>query len=118
VDSLASLAAVVLLVVIAPIVLVAQSLTFRNYAVWTGAVGRLGSVLAGRRSLAGPRHPVAGESVRPGITGIWSVAGSGGAETDTDSLDMYYIQNWSLSGDLEIALLTLRRLGDLFRARR
>jgi putative colanic acid biosynthesis UDP-glucose lipid carrier transferase len=52
--------------------------------------------------------------VKPGITG-WAQVNGWRGETDTDEkiikrteYDMYYIQNWSLSLDFKIILLTLK----------
>jgi exopolysaccharide biosynthesis polyprenyl glycosylphosphotransferase len=78
------------------------------------------NVLKGDMSLVGPRPPLPYElesyqnwhlkrlSVRPGITGLWQVAGR--SEVPFDEmvmLDLYYIENWSLWMDISIALKTL-----------
>jgi hypothetical protein len=104
-----------LLLVLAPVVFVCQTLTYRNYSPWTGALQRLLLVLGGKKSLVGPMSPIPGEPVKPGITGVWFTAAGLVTDTGKDRMDMYYIQNWSLSFDMEIVLLTLRRIKDLFR---
>jgi lipopolysaccharide/colanic/teichoic acid biosynthesis glycosyltransferase len=71
-------------------------------------------VLSGSRSLVGPRQPVSGESMKPGLTGPWRVTTGQAAKVQEDRMDMYYLQNWSVSSDLEIVLLSLRSLPDLF----
>ncbi len=46
--------------------------------------------------------------VKPGMTGLWQV--SGRAEQSWDDavrLDLYYVENWSLSLDLVILLRTV-----------
>ena len=82
---------------------------------------QLWSVLVGDMSLVGPRPPFAEEfaeykpwqwgklSVRPGITCLWQVRGrSDIKDFDTwASLDLEYIQNWSLWLDLRILAETI-----------
>jgi exopolysaccharide biosynthesis polyprenyl glycosylphosphotransferase len=78
------------------------------------------NVLKGEMSVVGPRPPLPAEvkrykrwqrrrlSVRPGITCWWQV--SGRSELDFAQwmeLDLRYIDNWSLWGDLEIVLRTI-----------
>jgi lipopolysaccharide/colanic/teichoic acid biosynthesis glycosyltransferase len=48
---------------------------------------------------------------RPGITGLSQVARTGDAfsRKDATALDLYYIQNWSLGGDVRILLRWLGR---------
>jgi lipopolysaccharide/colanic/teichoic acid biosynthesis glycosyltransferase len=80
---------------------------------------QLFNVLRGEMSLVGPRMKTVAEvekygnckevvlSVKPGITGYWQVHGR--QEVDYDErikMDMYYVQNWSLSMDLRILLKT------------
>lgn len=91
---------------------------------------QLFNVLEGSMSLVGPRpHPVAQDEsfrkllpgymwrlkIKPGITG-WAQVNGWRGETDTVEKmeqrvrhDFHYIQNWSLSFDVKILLLTLRR---------
>jgi lipopolysaccharide/colanic/teichoic acid biosynthesis glycosyltransferase len=70
--------------------------------------------LSGRRSLVGPMSSVEGESLRPGVTGIRHAAADLHAGVKEDRLDMYYIQNWSLSMDLEIIVSSMARISCLF----
>ena len=82
---------------------------------------QLFNVLAGTMSLVGPRPQVAAEVaqyddaahrrllVRPGITGLWQVSGRSDLTWDEAvRLDLYYVDNWSMAGDLVILLRTLR----------
>lgn len=82
---------------------------------------QLWNVLIGDMSLVGPRPPVPGEvglyerrsrrrlSMRPGLTCTWQVSGRNEI-SDFDSwvkLDLEYIDNWSLGGDLLLLLRTI-----------
>ncbi|GAB3600209.1 sugar transferase [Microbacterium tumbae] len=79
------------------------------------------NVLGGSMSLVGPRPQIAAEVAlysdvarrrllaRPGITGLWQV--SGRSEIDWEQavrLDLYYVENWSLLGDLAILFKTFK----------
>lgn len=79
------------------------------------------NVLKGDMSLVGPRPPLAREVgeyerftrrrmlIKPGITGLWQVSGrSDLAWEDSVRLDLYYVENWSLLGDLMIMWRTFR----------
>lgn len=47
--------------------------------------------------------------VRPGLTGLWQIAG--GADLSSDDgvrLDLYYVENWSMVTDCLIILKTVR----------
>ena len=81
------------------------------------------NVFRGEMSFVGP-EPVTPESVascdergmlrfdaRPGLTGLAQVAGRSlsAAADDPTALDAYYVQNWSLGGDLEIILRWITR---------
>ncbi|MHA7272361.1 sugar transferase [Arthrobacter sp. TMT4-20] len=79
------------------------------------------NVLNGSMSLVGPRPPLASEVerydvkahrrllVRPGMTGLWQVSGRSLLSWDeTVRLDLYYVENWSLLGDLAILMRTFR----------
>jgi lipopolysaccharide/colanic/teichoic acid biosynthesis glycosyltransferase len=70
-------------------------------------------------SLVGPR-PLPGElelyekdfkrrmMVKPGLTGLWQVSGrSDLTAEDASRLDLYYVENWSLSLDLAIIARTV-----------
>lgn len=82
---------------------------------------QLFNVLAGTMSLVGPRPPLAQEVdsyeqhvrrrllVKPGLTGLWQVSGRSNLSwQDSVRLDLYYVENWSLTGDLVILLRTVR----------
>lgn len=79
------------------------------------------NVLSGTMSLVGPRPPLPREVegydhwisrrflVKPGITGLWQVSGRSRLSwEDTVRLDLYYVENWSLTGDIVILWRTLR----------
>jgi exopolysaccharide biosynthesis polyprenyl glycosylphosphotransferase len=79
------------------------------------------NVLAGSMSLVGPRPPLEREVslydthvhrrflVKPGITGLWQVSGRSNLSwEDTVRLDLYYVENWSMTGDLSILWKTGR----------
>jgi exopolysaccharide biosynthesis polyprenyl glycosylphosphotransferase len=81
---------------------------------------QLWNVLRGEMSLVGPRPPIPAEvehyeewhkrrlEVTPGITGLWQVSGRSELSFDEMvTLDIYYIENWSLSLDLEILARTV-----------
>jgi exopolysaccharide biosynthesis polyprenyl glycosylphosphotransferase len=82
---------------------------------------QLVNVLAGHMSLVGPRPPIPEEvarydrwqrrrlSMKPGITGLWQVSGRAGLN-DFDrwtSLDLAYIDQWSLWLDVKILARTI-----------
>ena len=79
------------------------------------------NVLRGDMSLVGPRPPLISEVsgygvdahrrllVRPGMTGPWQVSGRSDLDwEETVRLDLYYVENWSMVGDLLILWKTLR----------
>jgi exopolysaccharide biosynthesis polyprenyl glycosylphosphotransferase len=79
------------------------------------------NVLSGSMSLVGPRPPLPREVeayesdvrrrllVKPGLTGLWQVSGRSNLSwQDSVRLDLYYVENWSLAGDLVIILRTVR----------
>ncbi|MCP5098464.1 MAG: sugar transferase [Chloroflexi bacterium] len=81
---------------------------------------QLYNVLRGQMSLVGPRPPLPEEVVeyKPwqqqrlsaigGITGLWQVSGRSDLTFDELCLlDIYYIENWSLSMDIRILLQTI-----------
>jgi exopolysaccharide biosynthesis polyprenyl glycosylphosphotransferase len=81
------------------------------------------NVLIGEMSLVGPRPPLAREVasyeqhvnrrlyIKPGITGMWQVNGRSNLDWDESvRLDLYYVENWSITGDLVILWRTLRVL--------
>lgn len=82
---------------------------------------QLFNVLGGSMSLVGPRPPLEREVteyenhvhrrflVKPGITGLWQVSGRSNLSwEETVRLDLYYVENWSISSDLAILWRTLR----------
>jgi exopolysaccharide biosynthesis polyprenyl glycosylphosphotransferase len=79
------------------------------------------NVIKGDMSLVGPRPPLVSEVsvyaadarrrllVRPGITGPWQISGRSDLNwEETMRLDLYYVENWSIVGDLLILWKTLR----------
>ncbi len=85
------------------------------------------NVMTGSMSLVGPRPPLPSEValydgdvarrllVKPGITGLWQVSGRSDLSwEDGIRLDLYYVENWSLTTDL---LIMWKTLGAVVRAR-
>ena len=81
---------------------------------------QLFNVLSGSMSLVGPRPHLASELalmpteasrrslVTPGLTGLWQVSGRSDLEgDDAVRLDLRYVENWSLTLDLQILWRTL-----------
>lgn len=79
------------------------------------------NVLRGDMSMVGPRPPLPREVelyerninrrllTKPGITGLWQISGrSDLAWEDAVRLDLYYVENWSVWGDLVIIWRTLK----------
>lgn len=79
------------------------------------------NVLRGEMSLVGPRPPLQREFdqyedwvnrrlfVRPGMSGLWQVSGRSHLTWDESvRLDLYYVENWSMTGDLLILWRTFR----------
>ncbi|GAA0436411.1 MULTISPECIES: sugar transferase [Leifsonia] len=82
---------------------------------------QLFNVLLGDMSLVGPRPPLESEVkgyanhvhrrlfIKPGLTGMWQVNGRSDLSWDESvRLDLYYVENWSLLGDLVIIWRTIR----------
>lgn len=82
---------------------------------------QLFNVIGGSMSLVGPRPPLPSEVaqyathvhrrflVKPGVTGLWQVSGRSTLSwEDTVRLDLSYVENWSLVGDLAILAKTAR----------
>ena len=91
----------------------------RKYSV--DEIPQLINVLRGDMSLVGPRPQVAKEValyddaasrrllVRPGMTGLWQVSGRSNLGWDESvRLDLFYVENWSMSADLGILYRTFR----------
>jgi len=81
---------------------------------------QLVNVVLGDMSLVGPRPPLPREVaqydgdvarrllVKPGITGLWQVSGRSDLSwEDGIRLDLYYVENWSLTSDLSILWKTV-----------
>ena len=79
------------------------------------------NVLKGEMSLVGPRPQQPEEvelydhkaerrlTVRPGMTGLWQVSGRSNLSwEEAVRLDLYYVENWSMTGDLVILWKTIR----------
>lgn len=82
---------------------------------------QLFNIFLGSMSLVGPRPPLPSEVaayekdvrrrllVKPGLTGLWQVSGRSNLSwQDSVRLDLYYVENWSLAGDLLILIKTFR----------
>lgn len=79
------------------------------------------NILIGDMSLVGTRPPTVDEfkeydlyyrrrlSIKPGLTGLWQVSGRSDITDFQDvlKLDLQYIDNWSLSSDIRILLMTV-----------
>ncbi len=81
---------------------------------------QLFNVLNGSMSLVGPRPPLPAEVaqyaldtrrrllVKPGMTGLWQVSGRSDLSwEDSVRLDLYYVENWSMTADMLILWKTL-----------
>jgi len=86
---------------------------------------QLVNVLKGDMSLVGPRPPLPDEvsryderelrrlAVKPGLTGLWQVSGRSDLSwQDTVSLDLWYVDNWSVATDMGLMARTLRAVTD------
>jgi len=82
---------------------------------------QLWNVFTGDMSLVGPRPPLPSEVlgyedhvrrrlyIKPGLTGMWQVNGRSALSwEDSVRLDLYYVENWSVVGDLMIMWRTVR----------
>jgi exopolysaccharide biosynthesis polyprenyl glycosylphosphotransferase len=78
------------------------------------------NVVNGTMSLVGPRPPLPREVaryavhvhrrllVKPGLTGLWQVSGRSDLNWDESvRLDLRYVENWSIAGDLQILWKTM-----------
>jgi exopolysaccharide biosynthesis polyprenyl glycosylphosphotransferase len=84
---------------------------------------QLFNVLLGNMSLVGPRPHFAREVeqyeshvnrrlfIKPGLTGMWQVNGRSNLSWEESvTLDLYYVENWSLTGDLVILWRTVEAM--------
>ena len=84
---------------------------------------QLWNVLIGEMSLVGPRPPLLREVgsyerhthrrllIKPGITGLWQVNGRSDLPWDEAvRLDLYYVENWSIMGDVIIIWRTFKAM--------
>jgi len=91
----------------------------RRYSI--DEIPQLINVLKGEMSLVGPRPQVAKEValydnaaarrlfVSPGMTGLWQVSGRSNLGWEESlRLDLFYVENWSLTADLAILFRTVR----------
>jgi exopolysaccharide biosynthesis polyprenyl glycosylphosphotransferase len=82
---------------------------------------QLWNVFVGDMSLVGPRPPLPSEVlgyekhvhrrlyIKPGLTGLWQVNGRSDLSWDESvRLDLYYVENWSLIGDLMLIWRTFK----------
>lgn len=82
---------------------------------------QLWNVLRGDMSIVGPRPPLPSEVeryepdvrrrllVKPGVTGPWQISGRSDLSwADGVRLDLFYVENWTLFGDLLLIWRTLR----------
>jgi len=79
------------------------------------------NVLVGDMSVVGPRPPLVCEveaykgdvrrrlMIKPGMTGLWQISGRSDLSWEEGvRLDLYYVENWSLTGDLMIVWRTAK----------
>lgn len=91
----------------------------RRYSI--DEVPQLVNVLKGDMSLVGPRPQVAKEValydnaaarrliVSPGMTGLWQVSGRSNLDWEESvRLDLFYVENWSITADVAILARTVR----------
>ncbi|MFF2371809.1 sugar transferase [Agromyces sp. NPDC058110] len=79
------------------------------------------NILIGEMSVVGPRPPLQVEAaaydgvvsrrlmIKPGLTGLWQISGRSDLDWEESvRLDLYYVENWSMTGDLMIIWRTVR----------
>ena len=82
---------------------------------------QLWNIVIGQMSIVGPRPPLPAEVehyeshmhrrlyIKPGLTGMWQVNGRSNLSWEESvRLDLYYVENWSLAGDLMIIWRTVK----------
>jgi exopolysaccharide biosynthesis polyprenyl glycosylphosphotransferase len=82
---------------------------------------QLWNIIVGDMSIVGPRPPLPREVnsyeehvnrrlyIKPGLTGLWQISGRSDLSWEESvRLDLYYVENWSLLGDLLIMWRTLK----------
>ena len=81
------------------------------------------NIFVGDMSVVGPRPPLVCEveayegnvrrrlMIKPGLTGLWQISGRSDLSWEESvRLDLYYVENWSLTGDLMIVWRTAKTL--------
>ena len=84
---------------------------------------QLWNILVGDMSIVGPRPPLPREVnsyedhvnrrlyIKPGLTGLWQISGRSDLSWEESvRLDLYYVENWSFTGDLVIMWRTVKVL--------
>ncbi|WP_177232210.1 sugar transferase [Agromyces sp. CF514] len=79
------------------------------------------NILIGEMSVVGPRPPLQVEAaaydgvvsrrlmIKPGLTGLWQISGRSDLDWEESvRLDLYYVENWSMTGDFMIIWRTVR----------
>jgi exopolysaccharide biosynthesis polyprenyl glycosylphosphotransferase len=82
---------------------------------------QLWNVFIGNMSLVGPRPPLQREVeryehrvdrrllIKPGITGLWQISGRSNMTWDEAvKIDLYYVENWSITNDFLILIRTVK----------
>lgn len=93
--------------------------TLRKYSL--DELPQLFNVFMGTMSLVGPRPSLLAEvamyderahrrfSLKPGMSGLWQVSGRSSLDwEDAIRLDLFYVENWSLTGDIAILFKTFK----------
>ncbi|GAA1831410.1 sugar transferase [Agromyces salentinus] len=79
------------------------------------------NILVGDMSVVGPRPPLVSEAecyeaaakrrlmIKPGLTGLWQISGRSDLSWEESvRLDLYYVENWSITGDVMIVWRTVK----------
>ena len=73
------------------------------------ADARSNARLVRHQLMQGPAAAAQYATVRPGITGLWQVSGRSDLSWEESvRLDLYYVENWSVTGDLLILARTVK----------